>query len=209
MNDPIIRWIRTGGIAGIGAVAVYSTFFFVPWPVQGGVVVATLFGLLLGIGCAGLLALLEVEGRSVTAEVATAFGIMAGLIVMLMLIVQLAVRYPAIGGGPADTVSAALPLALDRIHFGLDVAWDMLIGAATLLYSCAALRHPRFGPAFALPGLLIAAALLVTNLLTFPFPPANAGSVDVGPLVGLWYVAVAVRALMSIRWARTLRSMRQ
>lgn len=206
MNDPIVRWMRTGGIAGIIAVAVYSTFFFVPWPVQGGVIVATLFGLLLGVGCAGLLAFLELEGRSVTAEVATAFGVMAGLTVMLMLIVQLAVRYPAVGGGPADAATADLPQALDRIHFGIDVAWDMLIGAATLLYSYAALHHARLGAAYALPGFLIAIALVVTNLLTFPFPPAGSGSVDVGPLVGLWYVALSVRALTSIGWARALRS---
>jgi hypothetical protein len=207
MSDPVIRWMRTGGIAGIVAVVIYSTFFFVPWPVQCGVIVATLFGLLLGVGCAGLLAFLEVEDRSVTGEIATVFGVMAGLMVMLMLIVQLASRYPAVtAAGASDALAEVLPQALDRIHFGMDVAWDMLIGAATLLYSLAALRHERLGAAYAVPGLLIAVALLVTNLMTFPFPPAGAGSVDVGPLVGLWYVVVSVRALRSIGWARTVRS---
>ena len=48
----------------------------------------------------------------------------------------------------------------------------------------------------------IAVALLAFNLASFPVPPAGAGSVDVGPLVGLWYLVVAIRVLGSMRWVR-------
>jgi hypothetical protein len=38
-------------------------------------------------------------------------------------------------------------------------------------------------------GLALAAAVLALNLSTFPTPPAEAGLVDVGPAIGLWYLA--------------------
>jgi hypothetical protein len=42
--------------------------------------------------------------------------------------------------------------------------------------------------------------LLVFNLSTFPKPPGDTGLIDVGPLVGLWYLAVALRIWSSMRW---------
>jgi hypothetical protein len=49
------------------------------------------------------------------------------------------------------------------------------------------------GAWFAVPGVLIGSTLLILNIATFPNPPDTAGLVDVGPLVGLWYVVVYVR----------------
>lgn len=34
----------------------------------------------------------------------------------------------------------------------------------------------------------------------FPEPPAEAGSIDLGPLIGAWYLIVTVRLAMSTRW---------
>jgi hypothetical protein len=197
-----IARIRTGVGAGVLAVMVYSTFFFVPWPAAPGVVVASLFGILLGVGCIGLREFLTVNRSSFTADLAAVFGVLAGLTVMLMLTVQLAVRQPPSPALEPTFDPALLVGMLDRIHFGLDVAWDMLIATATLLFSASAVGHPRYGWLYALPGAVIAVTLVVTNLLTFPLPPAGAGSFDVGPLVGGWYVAMAVRAGMSLAWAR-------
>jgi hypothetical protein len=45
----------------------------------------------------------------------------------------------------------------------------------------------------AVPGLLIGGLLFIFNVATFPKPPADAGLVDLGPLVGLWYLAVCGR----------------
>lgn len=194
--------IRTGVIAGVLAVVVYSTFFFVPWPPPAGVVVASLFGMLLAVGCIGLREFLCVHRTAFAADLAAVFGVLAGLTVMLMLIVQLAIRHPLPpGAGPIGDPDALVRM-LDRVHFGLDVAWDMLIATATLLFAVASVRHPRLGWLYAVPGVAIAITLVVMNLLTFPFPPAGSGSVDVGPLVGAWYVAMATRAGVSLAWVR-------
>lgn len=202
MDDAVVRWVRVGAMAGLLAVAIYSTFFFVPWSAQAGVVVASLFGILLAVGCTGLRVFLTLERRSVAADVAGGLGILAGLAVMLMLIVQLAIRNPAVGATLEGAPQLALAGGLDRVHFGLDVVWDILIAGATLLFAVRAWRHPRLGPWFAVPGVAVAVALVATNLVTFPFPPAAAGSVDVGPAIGLWYVAVSIRVLQSMPWVR-------
>jgi hypothetical protein len=43
-----------------------------------------------------------------------------------------------------------------------------------------------------LSGVLIAVALLVLNVWTFPIPPANKNLIDLGPVLGLWYLAVTI-----------------
>ena len=65
-------------------------------------------------------------------------------------------------------------------------------------------RHARFGELFAWSGLAIAVALLVINLITFPEPPGDAGWIDLGPVIGLRYLAVTVRMAMSLRWVREM-----
>jgi hypothetical protein len=44
--------------------------------------------------------------------------------------------------------------------------------------------------------------LLVFNLITFPTPPDSAGLVDVGPIMGVWYLVISVQMLRSVRWIR-------
>jgi len=83
---------------------------------------------------------------------------------------------------------------------GMDVSWDIYIGVATVLLGWAIRRHPRFGPVFSAVTIAIGAVLLLLNLLTFPRPPGEAGSVDVGPLVGLWYLVLSIRVWTSLAW---------
>ncbi len=84
------------------------------------------------------------------------------------------------------------------IWLGLDVAWDVFGAVGTLLLGFALWGHRRFR-LLALTGIVAAALLLALNLATFPIPPAEAGWVDVGPLVALWYVALCVRLLLVAR----------
>ena len=41
--------------------------------------------------------------------------------------------------------------------------------------------------------LFLSVVFLIFNIATFPIPPDAAGLVDLGPLVGLWYLVVYVR----------------
>ncbi len=88
------------------------------------------------------------------------------------------------------------------VWLGLDVAWDVYIGLGTLCFAVASCSHPRIGRIVGVAGVLIAVGLLALNFYTFPEPPAEVGLVDLGPLVGLWYLLVTILVFRSLAWAR-------
>jgi hypothetical protein len=120
-----------------------------------------------------------------------AFG---GALFSVMALVQLAVEYSANG----DKV----PSQFVAIWLGLDVAWDAFIGIGTVCFALAMFRHPRFGAIFTVLGIGIGTGLLALHLYTFPTPPQNAGLIDLGPALGLWYSVVTIQMWRSLRWAR-------
>jgi hypothetical protein len=85
------------------------------------------------------------------------------------------------------------------------VAWDLFLAIGTAMLAWNMGRHPRFGRAYAATGLLLAVALLGLNLAAFPENPGRAGLVDVGPLIGGWYLWVTLRMATSMRWAHDHR----
>ena len=187
--------IRLGIAAGLASCLVYPAMIFLHLPYAGIVVLAAVLGPLLGVAGLGLGKLLRIPRRSVSAKMAAVFTFTGGALMTAMLLVQLAVKVRAGSSGASSE--------LIGVWLGLDVALDVYLGLGTGLFALAMLRHPRFGPWLGIPGLPIAAGLLVLNLYTFPTPPADAGLVDLGPLVGLWFLAAAVQAWRSLRWAET------
>jgi hypothetical protein len=123
---------------------------------------------------------------------------LGGALFSAMGLVQLAVGYSS-GGENVSTQSIA-------IWLGLDVAWDAYAGLGTICFALAMLRHPRFGKIFSGSGIVIGAGLVALHLYTFPTPPQNAGLVDLGPAMGLWYLAVTIQMWRSLSWVRTLNS---
>jgi hypothetical protein len=188
-----VRWIRTGAIAGLWACAAYPVAAFVPLPLALTAAVAASFGPALGLACVGLWRLIRLHHGSVAAGAAVGFNALGGAMFVAMVLVQLAVG--AATGNHTER-------SLQAVWLGLDVAWDVYIGLGTALFALSMARHPRFGRVFAASGVAIGLALLLLNLYTFPTPPANAGLVDLGPVVGLWYLAVTVQMWRSLRWAQ-------
>jgi hypothetical protein len=174
--------------AGLGACLTYPLAIFAPLPLGLRIVLGLMFGPLLGLGSYGLLRLIEMEAPSTPARIAAASNAIAGALFTAMLSVQ------AAAGN--DHGRDAL-----KVWLGLDVAWDIYIALGTALFGVAMLRHPRFGRAYGVTGLAIAALLFGFNLTTFPTPPANAGLIDVGPFVGLWYLVITIVAWRSLGWA--------
>jgi hypothetical protein len=194
-NPPDIRWIQTGVVAGLCASALYPILLFTSLPPAAVSTAAAFLGPAIGIGSLGLYRLIRLHGRSVAATLGAVTNFMAGALFTTMALIQLAVRHSVPDSTPGHHLAG--------VWLGLDVAWDVYIGLGTIFFAVSMLGHPRFRWPFALSGFVLGFLVLVFNLRTFPTPPAEAGSVDVGPFVGLWYLAVTLRAGFSIGWART------
>ena len=189
-----IRWIQVGVAGGLCASVLYPTLLFAPLPLAATAAAAAFLGPAIGIGSLGLRKLISLQGSSVAATLGAISNVVAGALFTAMALVQLAVRH--------SVQDATLRSPIVGIWLGLDVAWDVYIGLGTIFFAWSMLRHPRFRWPFAAPGFVLGFLVLVLNLYTFPTPPAEAGSVDVGPFVGLWYLAATVQAWRSIGWAR-------
>lgn len=193
----VIRW---GAVAGLATCVVYPIMIFVPLPTLPTVVLAASMGPLLGVASWGLREFLNLEKRRPAADVAAISNAIAGALFSAMILVQLAAGIRSEDHPSADAVS---------IWLGLDVAWDVYVGLGTLLFAVCAFRHPRLGVVVGSAGIAIATGLLALNLYTFPTPPAEAGLVDLGPAVGLWYLVVTIMLLASLRWARSAIAQRE
>ncbi len=207
-NALITTWIKVGASAGILACIIYPFMILVEMPRLPTVIFAVAFGPLLSLGSVGLYHLLELQRKSVTAPIAAVANIIAGAIVNMMLVVQLAISYSMRDYIRSATDAATKSTlewiwkAVDKVQLGLDVSWDVFISIGTLLFAVNMLKHPRFGKSFGGVGIILAALLLAFNLYSFPIPPANADLIDFGPFVGAWYMAVSIQSLRSLPWAR-------
>jgi len=183
------RWSLCAGIAGILAIASYIPLIALSVPAPLAALLAFSFSSGFAVTGIGLhLGVTSAVAPRLGLLGATANTVAAGLLTA-MLLVQMAVKAAVPHPGPAFT----------GIWLGLDVAWDLFGGVGTLLLAWALWYHRRFRPILPLLGVFVALLLLALNLATFPTPPAEAGLVDVGPLVALWYVLLCIRILVVAR----------
>jgi hypothetical protein len=193
----IKQWAIISIIAGLGAVISYTLLSILSGPYIALVILASAFGPFLAAASLGLYHILAESGNPVVLQLAVMFNIVGAAIFTTMLLVQLAIGYQLQSIGKEAINLTALRTALIGVQLGMDVAWDVFISLGTLLFALSMLRDARFGLILGVAGILIAVALLILNLWTFPTPPAAKNLVDLGPLVGLWYLVVTI---MMIRW---------
>ena len=193
----IRQWTIMSVITGLVAIISYTLLVVLSKPYAALVILAGAFGPCLAAASLGLYHVLGESSNPVLLQLATMFNILGAAIFTMMVLVQLAVGYQIQSLGEGFENLTILRTSLVGVQLGLDVAWDVFISLGTLLFAISMFRDPRFGWIIGVTGLLIAVALLFLNLWTFPTPPAAKNLVDLGPLVGLWYLAVTV---MMIKW---------
>ena len=199
-------WIRIGIYAGLAVSVIYPLMIFAPLPKKLTIVLASLFGPLLMLASLGLYFFLKAHRKTVTGQLAVLSNIIASAMVSLMLIVQLSVNLSmaglmdSAGEGISEATKKWIWQVIDKVQLGMDVSWDIFIAIGTILFGVTMMKHPRFGKIFGLIGFLIGHFLLIFNLSTFPTPPGDAGLIDLGPAVGLWYFAAAILVLRSLKW---------
>ena len=195
-TDLRIQWILTGIIGGVLAAVLYPALLILPGPPSLITILASFLGLSIGVGSLGLMKLITLSKGSVLASLGAISNFAAGVLFTAMALVQLAVKQVASDAGVAFSAQ------LEAVWLGLDVAWDVYIAAGTVFFGWAMLSHPRFRWYFGVPGMLAGILLLVFNFLPFPTPPSSAGLIDLGPFVGLWYLAATIQTWRSLGWAK-------
>jgi len=192
-----------GGIAGVVAGACYLLAIAVPWPetqlgTSAALVVVSAWPILSIVYSHGLYAFVAAERDGTANRLAFVFAVTAFTTVLAMIVVQLAVNagMSEITKGLDQATRVALHRGLRMIDLGLDVAWDMLIGVALLLSGIAMRRRSGLGPGWGIPSAVLGIALIALNAATFPWPPGDHGLFDVGPFIGLFVMALAVRLII-------------
>jgi len=207
-TDLSLSWMRAGGVCGLLGIGAYLAAVFAPLPDTLAYTAAFAFGPLLAIGAAGLYHCLALERRGPLLQVAAIAAIAGGVTVLIMLSTQQAIFSmmeraiaEASDSATAD-VYRKVADGLNAVHLGIDVAWDVLISVAVILYGFAMMGHPKFGRVMGALGVALGGLLLGFNLWYFPVPPAGAHSIDWGPFVALWMLATFVLVLRALPWAR-------
>lgn len=180
------RWGVAAATAGFLALASYTAVILLPGPTP--LLVGLAFSFAFGLTISSL-GLYHAVAGPVAPRLAVVANTVAAAQLTAMLLIQIAVK--AVEPAPATSLVA--------IWLGLDVAWDLYIGAGTLAFAICVLRQPHFRPFLAFAGIAVAGLLLVLNVATFPTPPADAGFFDAGPLVGLWYLLVVAQVTRLLR----------
>ena len=193
----IRQWAIVSVVTGLGAVISYTLLVIISGPFIAGVILASLFGPLLAAASLGLYHVLAESGNPILLQLAILFNVLGAAMFTTMLLVQLAIGHQLQSIDKEAINLTALRTSLVGVQLGMDVAWDVFISLGTLLFAISMMGDTRFGWILGIAGILIAVALLLLNLWTFPTPPASKNLVDLGPLVGLWYFAVTI---MMIRW---------
>jgi len=188
-------------VTGLTSIACYFGAAFLPLPDVLTRLLAFAFGPLLSVSFLALYRYLATHRDNPVLQVACLMGIIAGVMVTTMLVVQVGnnmVRTESLAAADSDLAREAARqawTAVNRVQYLVDVVWDIFICAATMLLGIYLWGHPRFGKIWGGLGTLAGFLLLVLNLQTFPTAPAYAGSVDLGPVVALWMSAVFVRMI--------------
>jgi hypothetical protein len=184
-------------------VACYILAIALPWPetqlgTSTGLVVVSAWPILSIVYSYGLYSFVAAERESTANRLAFVFAVTAFTTVLGMIVVQLAVGagIGEISQGLDEQTAKALRRGLRMIDLGLDVAWDMLIGAALIFSGAAIRRRSGLGIGWAALSMVLGTALIILNAATFPWPPGDRGLIDIGPFIGLFVIVLAARLMI-------------
>jgi hypothetical protein len=194
-------WKRLAWTAGLGSLLCYFGAAFIPLPGPATMILAFAFGPLLAFSFLGLYRHFACERDTPLLQVACLAGVIAGVLVTTMLVVQVGnnmVREDTLADVGSEAAGEAARTAwrsVNRTQYLLDVVWDIFICVATILLGAFLWAQRGFGRIWGIAGMVSGLGLLVLNLWTFPYAPGETGLVDLGPLVALWMGAVFVRLI--------------
>ncbi len=142
-------------------------------------------------------------------QIAVTFGVAGGFTVLIMLTVQQAIisqlnkLLEDAGSIEAREIYKKISASLNSVHLGIDIAWDILISSAVILFGIAMIKHEKFGKIMGILGIIFGSLLISFNIWYFPTPPVSSNSIDWGPFVALWLLVVFV---LLLRKSKSIKS---
>ena len=195
-KDSYYKIEKIGGIAGIISIVFYISAVAIPLPSPIPRLLAFTFPLLWILSYMAFYHFLKKERHTPSLEIAYVFGIIGAALACTLLVVQQANiiwHNEAMESAQTDEARDLLKAAYrgaNRVQAGLDVAFDIFITIAMILFGINLAKSSRFPAFLGIVMSLIASVLLVFNMVTFPDAPAEAGLIDAGPFLGLWMLLV-------------------
>lgn len=189
---------KIGGIAGIISIIFYISAVTIPLPSPIPRLLAFTFPLLWILSYMAFYHFLKKERHTPTLEIAYIFGIIGAALACSFLVVQQANiiwHRDAMEAAQTEEAKALLKAAYrgtNRVQAGLDVAFDIFITIAMILFGINLARSPKLPSFLGIIMSLIATVLIVFNMITFPNAPAEEGLIDAGPFLGLWMLVVYI-----------------
>jgi hypothetical protein len=201
-------WVKSG-LAGIAGIFCYFLAILIPWPdnqmgTSTGLLVVSAFPILGIVFSYGIHSAVAAEEESSANRLGFVFAAAAFATLLGMIVAQLAVGagIGEMSKGLDEPAAKALHRGLRLIDLGLDVAWDFLMATAMIFWGAAMRRRRAFGPWWGIPLVVLGVAAIALNAATFPWPPGSHGLVDIGPVIALFFVALAARLIFLGRRTR-------
>lgn len=195
-NNP--RFFVLGGISGIVGTLCYVLAGTVEMNPTVSYAVAMAWPLLSIVFVFSLNRFLGLDRPSAANDLACILACLAFTLVAAMLSIQLAVKmgieeYLAAAAQADQEPLKVIRRSIRLVDLGIDVAWDIFMGIALLFLATVLNRHRSFGRWWALPLALLSTVVIVLNVLTFPWPPDTRNLFDIGPLIGVFIIALSAR----------------
>lgn len=200
---PSKKWLSLTIYCGLSAFLSYFLAAFAPFHEKISVLLAFAFGPLFMLASVGLYFILRQWRDSINLRIAVLFNIVATAMLTMMLTVQLTIQAyhqqfkAADRGSVSDEQLKWIYQEVNSVQLGMDLAWDIFISIGTFFFAIVMYKHPKIHKILSVLGMVFALLLLGFNLAYFPEPPGEAGSVDFGPFVAIWYLALMVWMLIN------------
>lgn len=195
---PIKQWHRLTVYCGSSAFTAYFLAAFAPFPEKISLLLAFAFGPLFMLSSVGLFYLLKHWKDSINLRIAVLFNTVATAMLTMMIVVQLTTQdfhqqnKLVDRGSVSDEQLKWIFKEVNSVQLGMDLAWDIFISMGTFFFALVMFNHPKMNKVISILGLIFSVLLLGFNLTYFPEPPGEAGSVDFGPFVAIWYLVLMV-----------------
>ena len=189
-----------GGVIGLIIILAYLNFAF-GWVMLSqrlSLLLALAIGPVAAIGTLSLSETLSEFFDKPTIRLGSIFLVVGFAILTLMIAMQQAIfaDYRQIldasgAAEPAAPLREAFSL-VNHVQLGADVAFDIFYSIGVVFISSALVRGSGLERLIGIYGLVVGAGLLALNIWYFPKPPAEMGSIDLGPASIAWWIALFV-----------------